>query len=46
MPVRMYFYISKVHKEHANSSCAPPNQYKATLCTTKVYVGTELHCEP
>ena len=20
--------------------------YKATLCTTKVYVGTELHCKP
>ena len=20
--------------------------YKATLCTTEVYIGTELHCEP
>ena len=36
----------KVDNEHAKSSCAPPNQYKAMLCTTKVYVGTELHCEP
>ncbi len=22
--------------EHEKSSCAPPNQYKAMLCTTKV----------
>ena len=29
--------------DHAKSSCAPPNQYKPKLCTTKVYVGTELH---
>ena len=29
-------------KEHAKSSCAPPVWYKATLCTTKVYIGTEL----
>ncbi len=28
------------------SSCALLNQYKATLCTTKVYVGPELHCQP
>ncbi len=26
-------------------SCAPPDQYKATLCTTKVCISTELHCE-
>ena len=50
--------------DHDKLSCAPPtveillfysNQYKATLCTTKVYVGTELQianldlvelCEP
>ncbi len=32
--------------KHAKSSCAPPNRYKAMLCTTRVYVGTELHCEP
>ncbi len=30
----------------AKSSCAPPSQYKATLYTTKVYVGTKLHCHP
>ncbi len=34
------------HNAHAKSSYAPPNQYKATLCTTKVYIGTELHCQP
>ena len=27
---------------HAKLSCAPPSQYKATLCTIKVHVGTEL----
>ncbi len=27
---------------HEKSSCAPPNQCKATMCTTKVYVCTEL----
>ena len=32
----------RVDNEHAKSSCAPPNQYKAMLCNTKVYVGTEL----
>ena len=31
---------------HAKLSCAPPNQHKATLCTTKVYVGTEVHSDP
>ncbi len=37
-----------VHNEHDKFSCTPPNQYKAwpTLCTTKVYFGTECHCEP
>ena len=39
------YTIKKFDNEHAKSSCAPPNWYKATLCTTKVYVGTELHCE-
>ncbi len=36
----------KVDNGHAKWSCAPPNWYKATLCTTKAYAGTELHCEP
>ncbi len=35
----------RVHSEHAKSSCAPLIQYKAMLCTTKLYVGTELHCK-
>ena len=34
------------HNVHEKASCAPPNQNKATLCTTKVYVCTELHYEP
>ena len=36
----------KINNEHAKSSWAPSNWYKATLCTTKVYVSTKLHCEP
>ena len=43
---RIVHHKTKVDNEHAKSSCAPPNRYKATLCTTKVYFGTELHCEP
>ncbi len=35
----------RVDNTHAKSSCVPPNQYKASLCTTKVYVGTELYIE-
>ena len=27
-------------------TCAPSSHYKAMLCTTKVYVGTEVHCGP
>ncbi len=38
------YTIKKFDNEHAKSPCAPPYRYKATLCTTKVYVGTELHC--
>ena len=34
------------NNEHAKLSCAPASQYKPTLYTTKVYVATELHCEP
>ncbi len=40
------------HNVHPKLACAPSNQYKAILCTTKVYViDTELHdlyvrCEP
>ncbi len=30
--------------ELAKPSCVPPSQYKATLCTTKVFVGTEQTC--
>ncbi len=40
------YTIEKVDNERAKSSCAPTNRYKATLCTPKVYVATELHCEP
>ena len=36
----------RADNEHAKLSCAPPSQYKATLCTTKVYIGTELQYEP
>ena len=32
-----------VHNVHEKSSCAPPNEYKAILCTNKEYVGTELY---
>ncbi len=32
--------IKKKFMQNAKSSYAPPNQYKATLCTTKVYIGT------
>ncbi len=32
----------RVDNEHAKLSCAPPNQYKAMLCNTKVYIATEL----
>ena len=42
----LYTITVRVDNDHEKSSCAPPNQYKATLCTTIVYVGTELHCEP
>ena len=38
-------FLSIFDNKHAKSSCASPNRYKATLCTTKLYVGTELHCE-
>ena len=38
--------IKKADNEHAKSYCALPNQYKVMLCTTKVYVGIELHREP
>ena len=34
----------RVDNQHAKLSCTPPNQYQAMLCTTKVYVCTELHC--
>ncbi len=40
------YTIKKIDNEHTKSSCAPPNRHKATVCTTKVYVGTELHYEP
>ncbi len=39
------YTIKRIGNEHAKLSCAPPNWYKATLCTTKVYIGIELHCE-
>ena len=29
--------------KHAKPPCAPPSQYKATLCTTNLYIGTEVH---
>ena len=34
----------RADNEHAKSSFAPPSHYNATLCATKVYTGTELHC--
>ena len=34
-----FVHHKKVDNEHAKSSCAPPNLYKAKLYTTKVYVG-------
>ncbi len=33
-------------QEDSEMSCAPPNQYKTTLCTTKAYIGTKLQCQP
>ena len=42
----LYTISQLVCTKYAKSSCAPPDQYKSTLCTTKVYVGTELHCQP
>ncbi len=32
----------RIDDEHAKLSCAPLNQYKAMLCTTKVDISTEL----
>ena len=42
----LYIIKKKVDNKYAKSSCAPPNRYKAMVCTTKVYIDTELHCEP
>ena len=37
------YTIKKIDTKHAKSSCAPPNRYKAMLCTNKVYADTKLH---
>ena len=47
----MLYIIKKVDNEHAKLSWASPNQYKAKLCSTKVYVkiiNLNLHvcCQP
>ena len=43
---RIVHITVRADNEHVKLSCASPNQYKGMLCTTKVYIGTELHCEP